>query len=243
MTRRSRQQGFTLLEIVVAVAITAVVLTLSYQGFDAARRGVEGSRELLYEVNALDRTWQILSQDLRHLLPPSAVAANTPAALSGSVQRIFRGEPYYEDMRSASLVLQMTRGDWFNPTGRLRSDLQQVIYRVDEEARLWRDYRPDRNLPVEDWRYAEDFLHQPLLDNIHRIELRFLSAEQATSQGDGLLRGDDFSRDWEERWPAGSSFGSGDTSSVPDMPRALLIRIELASGTTSERLYAIHQFQ
>lgn len=239
MNKRASQRGFTLLEIVVAVAITAVVVTLSYQGFNTARRGVEGGRELLREVNALDRTWQVLGQDLRHLLPPAA--ANSPMSPTG-VRRAFRGETLYEDTRGESLVLQLTRGDWFNPTGRLRSDLQQVIYRVDEDARLWRDYRPDRNLPVEDWRYDEGFLHQPLLDNIHSIELRFLSASRAASQGDGLMRGEDYSRDWEERWPGSTSFSNGDEGGASlALPSALWIRIELNSGTSSERLYAIRQ--
>lgn len=240
MNRRASQQGFTLLEIVVAVAITAVVITLSYQGFNSARRGVEGSRELLREVNALDRTWQILAQDLRHLLPPAA--ANSPLSPTG-VRRAFLGETLYEDTRGDSLVLQVTRGDWFNPTGRLRSDLQQVIYRVDENARLWRNYRPDRNLPEEDWRYDEGFLQQPLLDNIHSIELRFLSAAQANNQGDGLMRGEDFTRDWDQRWPSSASFSNSEAGASLELPRALWIRIELNSGTSSERLYAIRQPQ
>lgn len=239
MNRAVSHKGFTLIEVVVAIAISAVVITLSYQGFNTAQRGVEAGRELLEEINAMDRTWQVLGQDLRHLLPP--VAATSPTDM-GNVKRVFRGETLREGTGGDNLLLQLTRGDWFNPTGRLRSDLQQVIYRVDEYGSLWRNYRPDRNMPVDDW-LLDAFLQQRLLDNIHSIDLRFLSTTVANNQGDGLLRGDDYSRDWDDIWPGSSSFSnSGDSASL-ELPIALLIRIELESGMTSERLYEISHTQ
>lgn len=240
MNRPAPHKGFTLIEVVVAIAISAVVITLSYQGFNTAQRGVEAGRELLEEINAMDRTWQVMGQDLRHILPPAA--ATNPTDM-GNVKRVFRGETLREGTGGDSLILQLTRGDWFNPTGRLRSDLQQVIYRVDEDGSLWRSYRPDRNIPVDDWLFDEGFLQQRLLDNIHSIDLRFLSTTVVNNQGDGLLRGDDYSRDWDDMWPGTSSFSnSGDSASL-ELPIALLIRIELESGMTSERLYEISHTQ
>ncbi|HEV8078021.1 MAG TPA: type II secretion system protein GspJ [Marinobacter sp.] len=232
MNNQPRQKGFTLLEVMIAMAIGAIVMVISYQAFNIANRSVETGRDVLTEINALDRTWQLLAQDLRHVLAP--VAVSDPNNFEGA-KRLFRGETLREGIAGESLILQLTRGDWFNPTGRLRSDIQQVIYRVDEDSSLWRDYRPDRNLPVEDWRYSDNYLHQRLLDNIGSIEMRFLSAQVVDRQGDGLLEGDDYTQDWDDIWPSNSD----SSGTALTLPRALHIRIELTSGTTSERLYEL----
>ena len=221
--------GFTLIEVVIALAITAVIMTISYQSFDSASRGVESGREVLDDINQLDRAWQLIGQDLRHLLPP--VTSSNPD-FPDTLRQIFRGESPGEDLAGEQLLLQLSRRDWLNPTGRPRSDLQQVIYRLDDNT-LWRDYRPERNLEQQDWLYGEDLLHQQLLAGIESIELRFLSKELARRQGDGLLKGNDYLRDWDDIWPANNS------GNALTLPRAINIRIRLTSGLEGERLYAI----
>src|SRR5690625_3899422 len=62
--------GFTLLEVMVAIAISAVVAVLAYQGLSSAGAGAERSREILTQINELDRAWQIFAADMRHVLAP-----------------------------------------------------------------------------------------------------------------------------------------------------------------------------
>ncbi|MDO3381486.1 type II secretion system minor pseudopilin GspJ [Gilvimarinus algae] len=230
MSRASRRQGgFTLIEVVIALAITAVIMTFSYQSFSTASRSAEASAEVMARINDLDRTWQILNQDARHLLAP--VNAGEDPNVPGGLRRPFRGASLYGDTSGDRLVLQFTRSGWLNPMNRPRSDLQQVIYRI-EDGTLWRDYRPERNFIIEDWLFAEDLIQQPMLEGVSDIEVRFLSSQRAQQQGSGVLDGEDYARDWDQVWPATSSAGV-DTS----MPVAMLVRIELEDGLTSERLY------
>ncbi|MDO3388726.1 type II secretion system minor pseudopilin GspJ [Gilvimarinus sp. SDUM040013] len=226
---RSGYQGFTLIEVVIALAITAVIMTFSYQSFSTASRSAEATSEVMARVNQLDRTWQLLEKDLRHLLQP--IDASGDPSVIGGVRRPFRGNSLYGEASGDKLLLQLTRNAWLNPMNRARSDMQQVIYRVSDGV-LWRDYRPERNFVIEDWLFAEDLIQQQMLAGIADIELRFLSEQRISQEGASVLSGDDYTRDWEQLWPASNSAGI-DTS----LPVAVWIRIELTDGLISERLY------
>ncbi|BFM22387.1 type II secretion system minor pseudopilin GspJ [Gilvimarinus japonicus] len=224
-----RQTGFTLIEVVIALAITAVIMTFSFQAFTTAERSATASAEVMARVNELDRTWQILGQDLRNILSP--VDAREDTTVPGGLRRPFRGASVYDNTSGEQLVLQFTRNNWLNPMNRPRSDLQQVIYRI-KDGTLWRDYRPERNLVIEDWLFAEDMIQQQMLTDISEMELKFLSGQRLQQQGQGVLEGDDYARDWDESWPS-SSQRQFDTST----PLAVLVSIELEDGLVSERLY------
>lgn len=229
MSKLQYSRGFTLLEVVIALAITAVIMTFSYQSFSTASRGAEATSEVMARVNELDRTWQLLEKDLRHLLQP--IDASSDPSVIGGLRRPFRGNSLYGETSGDKLLLQLTRGAWLNPMNRPRSDLQQIIYRVSDGV-LWRDYRPERNFIIDDWLFADDLIKQQMLAGVADIELRFLSAQRVQQEGSGILTGDDYSRDWSQVWPASNAAGV-DTS----LPVAVWIRIKLEDGLISERLY------
>ncbi len=182
-------------------------------------------------INVLDRTWQIIGQDLRHVLQPQEISVNEQK----QIRQVFRGASLTGESSGKQLLLQMTRHGWLNPMNRLRSDLQQIVYRV-EDGVLWRDYRPDRNLIQDDGLYAENLLHQKLIDGVVAVELLFLSATLAKAQGTAVLTGADYSRDWEEVWPPVNE------NDVTTLPIAVLVRITLGENNEiSERLYEIAQ--
>ncbi|WP_049723153.1 type II secretion system minor pseudopilin GspJ [Gilvimarinus polysaccharolyticus] len=229
MNKPSRQKGFTLVEVVVVVAITAVIMTFSFQSFSVASRSATASADVMARVNELDRTWQVLGQDLRNILNP--VNASNDPNVAGGLLRPVRGASVYDNISAEQLVLQFTRANWLNPMNRPRSDLQQVIYRI-KDGILWRDYRPERNLAIADWQFTEDMIQQKMLTGITKLELRFLSEQRAQQQDQGVLEGDDYARDWDESWPA-----SGQSQLDTSTPLAVLITIELEDGLMSERLY------
>src|SRR5690554_5863845 len=158
--------GFTLLEVMVAIAISAVVATLAYQGLGSASAGAERSREILTQINELDRAWQILAADMRHLLAPEL--GPTGGRFQFQAQSLEGGA----DVEQRLLVF--VRRNWFNPMQRPRSDLQEVSYRI-ENGTLWRDYRPYRNMPYDEFAFEQNAARQALLNHVDNIEIRFLS--------------------------------------------------------------------
>lgn len=229
MNNGPAEKGFTLLEVVIALAITAVIMTFSLQSFTTAERSASASADVMARINELDRTWQTLGQDLRNMLNP--VDASGDVNILGGLRRPVRGASVYDNTSGEQLVLQFTRGNWLNPMNRPRSDLQQVIYRI-KDGTLWRDYRPERNLIIADWLFAEDMIEQQMLTGISAMELRFLSGQRTQQEGQSVLKGSDYARDWDENWPS-SNQSQLDTS----IPLAVLVKIELDDGLVGERLY------
>ena len=220
-----RSAGFTLLEVMVAIALSAVVATLAYQGLSSASAGAERSREILTQVNELDRAWQILATDMRHLLAPEL--GPTGGRFQFQAQSLEGGT----DVEQRLLVF--VRRNWFNPMQRLRSDLQEVNYRI-EDGTLWRDYRPYRNMPYDEFAFEQSAARQELLNDVTDIEIRFLSTAAVLNSGRGALSGDDYMRDWPPAWPDPNQMGN-----PLAMPLAVYVRIEIEGVGVSERLFDI----
>ena len=68
MYRRDHSRGFTLIEVLIALGITAFVATLAYTGLSAAIAGVEATRESGRRTAEINRAWSILSRDLQHFV-------------------------------------------------------------------------------------------------------------------------------------------------------------------------------
>jgi len=222
-----RQQGFTLLEMVVAIALSALVAAMAYESFDGASRNAARTRDVLDEVNKLDKAWQLIGQDMRNIVPLSPQLASPQLRFEGASLKT-KGKDSFQ------VIMLFARRGWINPLGRLRSDLQQVNYRI-AEGKLWRDYLPERNMPLENIDFERDSLHQLLLENVVDIQLRFLSDARIKADGKSVLEGSEYSRNWEPVWPPINGAGVG------AMPIALEITIETEGGARSVRLFQIPQ--
>lgn len=223
--RPMRVRGFTLVEVLLALSIAAVIAVIAYQALSSASSGAERTRAALAEINQLDRTWQIIAADLRQVLPPSAGPGRTRFEFTGSSLRT-------PGASAEQLVLLFSRGGWANPLERLRSDMQQVAYRV-YEGRLWRDFLPERNLPSEEIDFEFEAFNQLLLEDVEDVQLRFLSREMVQSRGRGVLDGDRFSDAWVPEWPP--------LGGQPELPLAVEVTIKVAGIGTSVRLFEISQ--
>ena len=229
MSKRRLQAGFTLLEMVIAIALSALVAAMAYESFDGASRNAERTREVLNRVNQLDKAWQLIGQDIRNIVPIDATLPSTQVRFQAMSQNT-KGKDTFQ------VLMVFARRGWINPMGRIRSDLQQVNYRV-AEGKLWRDYLPERNMPLENIDFERESLHQLLLDDVVDVQLRFLSKAKIQADGKSVLEGSEYSKSWEITWPPIGNSGDAGTA----MPIAMEMTIEFEGGNRSVRLFEIPQ--
>jgi len=214
------QRGFTLLEVVVALIVAAMIGLMAFQALDGASRAADRTADVLNDVNRLDRTWQLIATDLRHLLQPGA---NT----------VFRGESLKSSGENAEqTILQFKRRGWVNFSNLPRSDLQLVSYRL-AEGKLWRDFLPDFNRPFTEIDMEREGFHQLLLEHVKDVQLRFLHKGLLSMGGKRVLEGEKYSDDWLPLWPDNS------TASAVGLPLAVEITIEIEGVGSSVRLFAL----
>lgn len=212
---------------VIAVALSALVAAMAYESFDGASRNAARTREVLDSVNKLDKAWQLIGQDMRNIVPVNPELPSTQVRFEAASQGT-KGKDTFQ------VIMMFARRGWVNPLGRMRSDLQQVNYRV-AEGKLWRDYLPERNLPLENIDFERDSFHQLLLDDVVDVQVRFLSDAQIKANGKSVLEGVDYSKPWEPTWPPINGGGGA------VMPIAIEISIELEGVGRSVRLFDIPQ--
>jgi general secretion pathway protein J len=172
-------RGFTLVELLVALAIFAVLSLLAYGGLASVLDGSELTSARGARLGQLQRT-------VTHLVDDLTLAGRRPVrdAFGDPLPALVGGA-------GAAAVLELTRGGWPNPTGQPRSSLQRVAYDLVDGTlvrRIW---------PVLDRAPDSTPLEQRLLDGVTAFELRFRADRQARWQaawppaagapGDGAL--------------------------------------------------------
>ena len=224
-----QHQGFTLLEVLIALVISALIAVMAFESLNAADSGATRTNEVLAEINRLDRAWQIIAADLRHVIPPAAADKNG----------VFQAESLKSSGEDADqMLLLFKRRGWVNFSNLPRSDLQMVSYRV-EEGKLWRDFLPERNLELSDIDIEDDAFHQLLLEQVEDVQLRFLHQGAITSKGKSALDDREFSEDWLQKWPENTQQGA----TAQDLPLAVEITIVIKGVGSSVRLFAMPEQQ
>jgi general secretion pathway protein J len=213
MPRPRPQQGFTLVEVLIAMAITAFVATVAYTGLSTVITGMESTRENAQRSYEVSRAWMIITRDLRQF-------TNRPVRDEfGELEPALQGGPV------ARFALSLTRGGWHNPNALLRSNLQRVNYRVEDNA-LWRD-----SYPVLDRAGDTEPASVILLSDVDDLRLLFLGSVD-TAGGTGINLD---TRQWPDNWVVDTS----QPGATLAPPAALQVTLQLADWGEMTRLYVL----
>jgi len=164
MNRRGqlrRARGFTLVEMLVSIAIFALITAMAYGGYNALLRQSAIAEERMERVRDVQTAMQRLVQDVAEL-EPRPVREPLGDAVEAALQA---------DRRTEYLVL-LTRSGWNNPAGLERPTLQRVGYRL-VDGTLMRDH-----WRVLDRTLANEPVTQELLEQVRTFELRYLDANR-----------------------------------------------------------------
>ncbi|MGD8630147.1 MAG: type II secretion system minor pseudopilin GspJ [Gammaproteobacteria bacterium] len=179
--------GFTLLELLVALAIFSLIAVMSYNGLKVVLN-TQAATEIQADALAeMQKVYLLMQRDIEQVVP-----------------RPVRDE--YGDEQPALTgddALQLTRGGWSNPAGRLRSSLQRVGYAFE-----------DRQLVRYSWAVldrAQDSepQRQVLVGDVEEMTIRYLSANN----------------EWQERWPNPLAVAEVNVPGA-GLPRAVEVTLE-----------------
>ncbi|MDK9737801.1 type II secretion system minor pseudopilin GspJ [Vibrio sp. D404a] len=174
---RNRAKGFTLIEVLVSIAIFATLSVAAYQVVNQIQRSNEVSIERSARLNALQRSLVILDNDFRQMAQRQFRTNGEEAS-----SKLILMQEYLLD--SDTLGVMFTRLGWHNPQQQFpRGEVTKVGYRIKEETleRVW-------------WRYPDTPTGQegvvtPLLEGIEAFSLEFYNGSSWLKewQTDGAL--------------------------------------------------------
>ncbi|WP_434762277.1 type II secretion system minor pseudopilin GspJ [Vibrio fortis] len=158
---RSKTKGFTLIEVLVSIAIFATLSVAAYQVVNQVQRSNEVSTERSARLNALQRSLVILDNDFRQMAQRQFRTNGEEAS-----SKLILMQEYLLD--SDTIGVMFTRLGWHNPQQQFpRGEVTKVGYRIKEETleRVW-------------WRYPDTPTGQegvvtPLLEGIEAFNLEF----------------------------------------------------------------------
>ena len=173
---KHKSQGFTLLELLVAVAVFAVLSAMAYGGL---RNVIDNSRQTDASMQRLQRVQLAMlniSRDFTQLAQRSI-----RDEYGNSVNYILSGD-------GGDIFIEFTRGGRRNPAELLRSHLQRVAYKL-EENKLSRLHWPQLDRTQEMQPYDS-----VLLEDVENASIRFL----------------DVANEWHNTWPPLDLGAAGD---------------------------------
>jgi general secretion pathway protein J len=157
--RRRGQRGFTLLEILVATVILAIMGLMAYRGVGEARIAAAAAEGHMGRLREVQRAMHLLAADFR-TLAPRPVRETIGDGYRAALRR---------DPNSIALV-ELSHGGWPNGAGTPRGTVQRVSYRLEE-----------RKLIREHWNVTDPTLASPpvkreLLGDVERVEIRYMNS-------------------------------------------------------------------
>jgi general secretion pathway protein J len=155
-----RQSGFTLLEVLIAITITALIGLGAWQLLNSAIRTYEISQASLQSLSQVQRAQLHLERDFRQVLPRA-------------IRDEFGDYQPALSSRDNFFTVELTRQGWRNPLQEPRSELQRVAYELLDGV-LYRRY-----WQVLDRAQDSEPRSQRLLSDVTEFSVAFLNDSNA----------------------------------------------------------------
>ncbi len=152
-----RQRGFTLLELLIASIIFAIMAIMAYGGLSNVMDNSKASQTALKRLQQIQQSVSILNRDFLQIIPRAIrdeYGNKQPALIASS---------------SNDYLIEFTRGGRVNPANLLRSTLLRVAYRLEDEKLIRLQWPKLDNAP------GVKVKETILIDNIENATLRFLN--------------------------------------------------------------------
>lgn len=175
-----RQRGFTLIEVLVALFISAIVAVMAYGGLSSALAQRETIQQNAERTKDMLQFWTLLERDVMQMVAKpirDGYEQQQPALVGGAANIDF---------------LAFTRSGWYNPAGNPRSHLQRVNYTLQDGAiqrAMWADV---------DATSLSEAQSAVVLEEVDEVFVRFLRVGEG-SRDDGL--GGEWLDEWALRDP------------------------------------------
>ncbi|USE38811.1 type II secretion system minor pseudopilin GspJ [Endozoicomonas sp. SCSIO W0465] len=149
--------GFTLLELMVAIAMFGMISTAAYKLFMSVTRAQETTQSVLDGLDKLQRAEIVLEKDLYQI-------TRRPVRDESGIQ-----QPALKAPGLGGTLMEFTRSGWQNPLQLTRSTLQRVAYAA-EDKQLIRYYWPTLDRAPESAR-----IRQVMMSGVNSLKVRFLN--------------------------------------------------------------------
>ena len=170
---QTRMRGFTLLELLVAMAIFAIISVLALGGLNAVITQQTIAKDQLQRLAALQRALRMMTDDFVQLNPRFVRQVLGDAM----------DPPLVTDQLGENIV-RLSRSGWRNPVPVARGTLQRVQYRIEDEE-LIRDH-----WLVMDYPLSVEPRSEVLLENVTEIEIEYLDeTDQWSTQWPPIRQG------------------------------------------------------
>lgn len=152
----ARQKGFTLLELLIASIIFAIMAIMAYGGLDNVILNSEASELEMDRLRQVQQCVSILNRDF------SQITERNIRDEYGNPQ------PYLSAGSNIDNLVEFTRGGRVNPANLVRSSLLRVAYRFEDEKLVRLQW------PTLDRAQNTDPKQNTLIDELESVTLRFL---------------------------------------------------------------------
>src|ERR1700674_1756857 len=244
---RERHAGFTLVEILVALLILAIMSGLGYSTYRTARISAERTEVSLKRSREIEVGMRVMVSDFAQLSPHPVrdilgqgrlpAFRGTPGAGSVTVTSASLGGAGSSSGSSGGLsfdsgssfgsttdpnavsMVDLTRAGWSNTAGQQRSTLQRVSYALVGDV-LKRSYQSNLDTVQGNKPVVQD-----LLTGVKGVQLRYLDGNQA----------------WQNQWPETSTIqgGAGPTADIQSRPVAVEIIVQFKDWGAIRRVVEV----